>query len=578
MIEDANGRYVPIVKIQESLYQALPFSNMDSAKKACTSSVGQSENTTDSYTAEGKFNEVEKQVFQTLKDITGNLMDFIDKLQGGHKNEIIPDNSSAQLPEAPEAPVSENDIPVAFAYKKGDAPENPTKTFISYKADKSLVEEPLSHVFIENVVEKAKQFVSASVGEGLLAVKGTKDDGAGILGEFGFVKFSYLPQASGKESTSTPQLIVPPSGEKSGENDGATQASESVNTYRVSGKAIDGQYLRLLSQDDGNDNEFLEKLLAFVSDMKTDTKQVEIGVPDGTPQDSQTAKQSGDIEHAIESKEMRINSSLQSVKEENHVVSIGMAKGSDNMAPTIPIQNDSGFTGAEEGGVKGTTLNTGFGQGELKSSPVADDPLPPFSNDMIVGKVIRFVESLNTILSGDTTVDEMPDETSPAGASLEKLRLLQTKSPEIQTAIQNVAKKILGEYEETPNVESISLSFGKNGLLHLDTSVLESDLVSKKEETLNTIKGFGSTLYDRINYFVHPYAGMYLDDKNILQLRATRKDEGASLLNKQLNQEQGALEKRLNELKLLIERSALLTEWFGKHSDSGAADTITQGG
>ncbi len=50
-------------------------------------------------------------------------------------------------------------------------------------------------------------------------------------------------------------------------------------------------------------------------------------------------------------------------------------------------------------------------------------------------------------------VDEVIDETTPdgtmsSGVSLEKLRLLQTRSPEVRTVIQNVVKKFFGEFEE----------------------------------------------------------------------------------------------------------------------------------
>ena len=115
-------------------------------------------------------------------------------------------------------------------------------------------------------------------------------------------------------------------------------------------------------------------------------------------------------------------------------------------------------------------------------------------------------------------------------------------------------------------MESIGLSLAKNGALHLDTSVLISQMTSNKEETVNAMKGLGSTMYERINYLMHPFAGMYIDDTQVLQLRAAQKDEGASLPDRELQKEQSSLEKRLNELKLLIERSRLLTEWFVQNS------------
>jgi hypothetical protein len=145
------------------------------------------------------------------------------------------------------------------------------------------------------------------------------------------------------------------------------------------------------------------------------------------------------------------------------------------------------------------------------------------------------------------------------------------RSPEVRAAVQNAVKKVFSEFEDLPNAESIGLSLGKNGSLHLDTSILVSQLTSNKGETINGMKGLGNTIYERINYLMHPYAAMYVDDKNILQLRAAQKDEGASLPDRELSKEKSTLEKRLNELKLLIERSRLLSEWFTQNENISAA-------
>jgi hypothetical protein len=282
-------------------------------------------------------------------------------------------------------------------------------------------------------------------------------------------------------------------------------------------------------------------------------------------------EQIGNVEHTTELKKMKIDPPFQPVHEENSpvIVSLDITENKDDITSVHIIygKNSNGLTVDSEGELRGTTLNTGFGQGELKSNPMAGFPLLPLDNDMIVGKAVKFVDQLNALLNGDGTVDNVLDETVSdrtvySGVSVETLYLLQRSSPEIRTAIQNAAKKVIGEFEDIGNIESMGFSRGKNGSLHLDTSILLSQLTSRKEEAVNVMKGFGNTIYERINYFMHPYAGIYIDDKNILQLRATQKDEGASLLNKELKKEQSSLEKRLNELKLLIERSRLLTEWF----------------
>jgi hypothetical protein len=279
-------------------------------------------------------------------------------------------------------------------------------------------------------------------------------------------------------------------------------------------------------------------------------------------------EQIGNVENTTELKKMKIDSPFQSVYEDNSpvIVSLDMIEDKDDITPVriIDGKNANGLTGDSEGELKGTTLYTGFGQGELKNNPTAGFPLLPFDNDMIVGKAVKFVDQMNALLNGHGTVDEVLDETvfDGTGVSVEKLRMLQRSSPEIRKAIQNVAKKVIGEFEDIGSIESMGFSLGRNSSLHLDTSILLSQLTSRKEEAVNVMKGFGNTIYERINYFMHPYAGIYIDDKNILQLRAAQKDEGASLLNKELKKEQNFLEKRLNELKLLIERSRLLTEWF----------------
>jgi hypothetical protein len=202
---------------------------------------------------------------------------------------------------------------------------------------------------------------------------------------------------------------------------------------------------------------------------------------------------------------------------------------------------------------------------------LAGFPLLPFDNDTIVRKAVVFVNRLHKLLGGaennsEALYETIPDGTVPAGVSLDKLRMFQARSTETRIAIQNAVKKVFNELVDFSRMESIGLSLTKNGALHLDTSVLVSQMTSNKEETTNAMKGLSSTIYERINYLMQPFAGMYIDDKRVLQLRAAQKDEGASLPDSELQKEQSSLEKRLNELKLLIERSRLLTEWFTQNS------------
>jgi hypothetical protein len=369
--------------------------------------------------------------------------------------------------------------------------------------------------------------------------------------------------------------------------------------------------LSFLHLRDGKESEIFKKLLAFVSSIPSGPKQTEDDEASTNSQENQIFEQSASSGNIIASTKMKIDLPLPSVDEDNNPIrqegNIENALGSIKMRTDLPfkpvsqkgnvvavlldiqevkdevtlaveepVKRANGLISDEEGELRGTTLNTGFGQGELKSSPMVGFPLLPASNDIIVGSATKFVDRLTALLNVDGTVDEVLDETVPddgtvpSGGSPEKLRLLQVRSPEVRAAIQNVAKKVFSEFEDLPNAECIGLSLGKNGSLHLDTSVLVSQLTSNKEETVNGMKGLGNTIYERINYLMHPYAGMYTDDKNILQLRATQKDEGASLPDRESSKEQIALEKRLNELKLLMERSRLLTEWFTQNEKISA--------
>jgi hypothetical protein len=591
------------VKIQEPLYQRLSLRNMDLTKKVGESSTGQSETMTDSYALPGEFNGIEKEVFQVLKAILNDFTNAIDMLYEDTQKTLFPD-VSIKLSEKPLSPVPEHTILMLFLSKKGETIENPVKTFLSYGVEKPLSEMPVSLKLFGQVVEEAKQFVNALVGKGIVAAGGTNEDDANANAESGFVmKFSYLPELSDKVSTEAPQFITLPSAQK----DEVVRLPEWVNTYHVSGKAVDSQYLSSLSLQTEEEGEIYKKLLIFISTRQPDTQQTEGGGTNNISQKDETAEQIGNIEDAIEAKKMMTALSPQPVPEKNNrveqngdiennvmglkgmmtgmlsrdvhkehgpvVVSFEIPEDKNEAAfvRIIPAKDTNGTMDNQEWELRGTTLNTGFGQGELKSSPLAGFPLLPFDNDTIVRKAVIFVDRLNTLLGGDENNSEAlyeatPDGTVPAGVSLDKLRMFQARSTETRIAIQNAVKKVFNELADFSRMESIGLSLTKNGELHLDTSVLVSQMTSNKEETTNAMKGLSSTIYERINYLMQPFAGMYIDDKRVLQLRAAQKDEGASLPDRELQKEQNSLEKRLNELKLLIDRSRLLTEWFTQNS------------
>jgi hypothetical protein len=591
------------VKIQEPLRQLLSMNNMDLVRKFCLlpdgQSVGQTENATDSYAFGADLGHIEEEALQALKSIIGDFKNTINSLSKTDQNIMFHD-IHIKLPEKSGVPDVEHDILMLFPSGKGESPEKPAKIFLSYKTDTALSGMLISSQFVGKVVEEAKLFVSLLTGgRSTPSVKTNGEDGTSIGTELGFIiKFSSVSYTPGKEPSLAPQLISDPLAQK----DASTQVTESIYTYRISSRAVDNGYLSIMSLPDGKESGILEKLLTFIADMPSYQEQIESGEGNRISQEDQIAKQAGNVEHTIESRKMNLDFPSQTVYKENNVmgqfgnignateskriqidlpfqeihlksntvvVSLEMQNERGDAAHVIvePIKKISGLISSQEGELRGTTLYTGFGQGELKSSPMAGFPLLPANNYIIIKNAARFADQVNMLLNADGAVEEVvndtvPEGTAPSETSLEKLRLFQARSPEVRAVVQNAVKKVFNEFEDQPSAESIGLSLGKNGPLRLDSSILISQLTSNKEETINVLKGLGNTIYERINYLMHPYSGMYVDDKNILSLRATRKDEGALLSERELNKEQSALEKRLNELKLLIERSRLLAKWF----------------
>ena len=230
---------------------------MDLVRKVDTLSGGQPENVTDSYAFPGKFDGVEKEVFQVLKAIINVFRKDIDALYEDNRKMVFPD-LSIKLPEKSLSPVPEHAILMLFISKKGEPIENPVKTFLSYAVEKPLSEMPVSPKLFGQVVEEAKQFMNALVEKGIFAAGGIKEDDANAGVESGFViKFSYFHELTDEESTVTPQLVTPPSAHK----DEVVRLPEWVNTYHVSGKAIDSQYLSSLPLHTEEEGEIFKKLL-----------------------------------------------------------------------------------------------------------------------------------------------------------------------------------------------------------------------------------------------------------------------------------------------------------------------------
>ncbi|HVN96302.1 MAG TPA: flagellar filament capping protein FliD [Syntrophorhabdaceae bacterium] len=259
-------------------------------------------------------------------------------------------------------------------------------------------------------------------------------------------------------------------------------------------------------------------------------------------------------------------------------VSHAIARAQDNSHEQV-----RGSTGPEKGGVAGT-VRLAHEPGQIESKTVGTTPdqtMTSPDNHAILKLTIEFVNRMNLLVSEAAPDSEGADEVnadaaSSPGVCADKLDCVRRMAPELRSAIQSAVNRGLSQSEDNLNAESIGLSTGKNGSLHLDTTLLASQLTMRKEETLNVIKGFGNTLSERISYLANPYGGMYLDDSNVRELKASQKNQGTSLFNRQLNTEQDGLQKRLNELNLLIGRSALLTDWFTEPVNPDRQGTVVE--
>jgi hypothetical protein len=606
------------VKIEEVLYRMIPFNNVELPKKA---SVVMPEQTSDvdSYSMSEALGQVEQEVFQILKNITRDLMDGIVKHDPVSENTATTSSTGIDTLKLDGLPVPQSDILVLLVSQKGEAPvnlENPLKIFVAYKADEPSVkgvisQEMTKNGFIDAIVETAKKYTGISTESPLVPEKDGKGNTA-PENETGFiVRFPPLSQVllggkivqsmvAEKVESGNPwqslQLVAPAVGDiarvegamievplventrKAGiKIEGAPIESARIDGKAAEGsaievKAIDGKALLALFRSAGDSKEIFEKLSAFA-----------VGMEKNRPQESAERSLRVEPPYTI-------------------VIHIDPAKNNIEMATISPERLSAQEFQNWEGKTTESVINdvmseaipvTTFGGQEITKSPITKNitnsttntmniPITnnftaPADNNEVFKRLALFVDRVNTLFDEERTVEELSVDARSGGEAESmsgKLHLLrlQTRDAGMGPVVQAAVKKIIFENEELQQARIIGLSIEKSNLLRLDRPTLEDALASNKEETLSTLKGFGNSLYERINYFVHPYAGIYADNKEVLQLRASQKDESALLLDKQLNKEQVGLEKRLNELQLLIERSTLLKQWFAEDNATQAED------
>ncbi len=127
-----------------------------------------------------------------------------------------------------------------------------------------------------------------------------------------------------------------------------------------------------------------------------------------------------------------------------------------------------------------------------------------------------------------------------------------------------------GDVKGLQEARSAGISVEKDDLLHLDTRLLSSNLSSGKEETLTAVRGLATTISDKVDALANVLAAAYMSYNRLPQMSAVRGGEATSSPEQEMTQEQGRLEQRLTELRLLIEKSEFLTKWLQGHVSDDA--------
>lgn len=535
-------------------------------KKRAVSSTGRSEDLTDSYTSGGDLNRIEQGVFRFLKTLVCEFEDIFRGLPGNDQSKVLPDLCVRLPVTLPKLPETEHTVVMIVPAGKSEEETDDTgaetqmKLIISHNAGMPNPEIFVSSGFPGKAVNGAGRFAVVFTEKEAVEGDNEKKSGADIETNQSFVfPFSYTGQGSDREAAmvATSETARAESGEliSRSHSDVSAEKSEQTIVCNTLGKTLGTQAMDILALGDTEDSDIFKKPFTFVSGMQSGGISIDSVGTDGAK----------DVHLADAVTQNRVSEYASGP----HTTDV--QPGNNGAIPVFVISakdvNQSvGINGEKEGG---TTLYAGYGQGELKSSPMAGSPLFFSGNEMIISKTEAFVNRLNALLgenadAGGAIDGEKIDTKVFPEMSQDGLRLLQTGHPEIRFVVRNAAKKIFGDFGELPGVELIGFSLGGDGMIRLDTSVLASQLASGGEETAGAAESFSNALFDRINYLMNPCAGMYADDKNMLSMRTVRKDEGALFQDREMKEERGSLEKRLNELKLLIERSRSLTEWLAR--------------
>ncbi len=246
--------------------------------------------------------------------------------------------------------------------------------------------------------------------------------------------------------------------------------------------------------------------------------------------------------------------------------------GSDKSVPLYGRQAANSFSVAYGNDQNASPGNSSFqSQGVGPAAPVivTPDPSAAVIADMITARVLRFVEEINAALSAGQDEAAAQGEGVYTGPEAEARQTSLTGGRTAHGVSGHAAvKQVFADVEGLQGARSIGISVEKDGFLHLDTRLLSSKLSSGKEETMAAARSFANAVSDKVDTLANVLAAAYMSYNRLPQMRAVRGSAETSSPEQEMTQEQGRLEQRLTELRLLIEKSEFLTKWLqGRVSD-----------
>lgn len=178
----------------------------------------------------------------------------------------------------------------------------------------------------------------------------------------------------------------------------------------------------------------------------------------------------------------------------------------------------------------------------------------------VAGKVSALVSSINAVLSFIRTQNTYTSEKSPA---LMGDVNIQTVRNGITSAVYAEA----GANETYKNLSSLGVTFGKDGMLSVDTAKLTAAWTANRTEVLTVLVNLGNTLKTSMGTYVDPYTGTLTYVEQSINKNISAVDNKLKEIDARLTKQREQMEQRYAELEVLLAKSNLLKNWLTQQVD-----------